>query len=62
MELTVRRRRPGDRFQPLGMSNMKKLQDFMVDAKIRARGAIEFHWYVREIALYGWRAGVFPMV
>ena len=32
--LTVRRRRPGDRFQPLGMSNMKKLQDFMVDAKI----------------------------
>ena len=34
MELTVRRRRPGDRFNPLGMSNMKKLQDFMVDAKI----------------------------
>ncbi|MFA5374231.1 MAG: tRNA lysidine(34) synthetase TilS [Dehalococcoidia bacterium] len=34
LELTVRGRRPGDRFQPLGMSNMKKLQDFMVDAKI----------------------------
>jgi tRNA(Ile)-lysidine synthase len=34
IDLTVRRRRPGDRFQPLGMSNMKKLQDFMVDAKI----------------------------
>jgi tRNA(Ile)-lysidine synthase len=34
MELTVRRRCPGDRFQPLGMSNVKKLQDFMVDAKI----------------------------
>ena len=33
-DLAVRRRRPGDRFQPLGMSNMKKLQDFMVDAKI----------------------------
>ena len=33
-ELTVRHRRSGDRFQPLGMSNMKKLQDFMVDAKI----------------------------
>jgi len=32
--LTVRCRKPGDRFQPLGMSNMKKLQDFMVDAKI----------------------------
>ena len=33
-QLTVRGRRPGDRFQPLGMSSMKKLQDFMVDAKI----------------------------
>lgn len=32
--LTVRRRRPGDRFQPLGMSQTKKLQDFMVDARI----------------------------
>jgi tRNA(Ile)-lysidine synthase len=34
MVLMVRIRRPGDRFQPLGMSNMKKLQDFMVDAKL----------------------------
>ncbi len=32
--LTVRRRRPGDRFRPLGMVGQKKLQDFMVDAKI----------------------------
>ena len=32
--LSVRGRRPGDRFQPLGMSGHKKLQDFMVDAKI----------------------------
>ncbi|HEX77249.1 MAG TPA: tRNA lysidine(34) synthetase TilS [Dehalococcoidia bacterium] len=32
--LTVRARRPGDRFQPLGMDQPKKLQDFMVDAKI----------------------------
>jgi len=32
--LLVRRRRPGDRFQPLGMKQPKKLQDFMVDAKI----------------------------
>lgn len=32
-ELTVRRRRPGDRFQPLGMDVQKKLQDFMVDAR-----------------------------
>jgi tRNA(Ile)-lysidine synthase len=33
-KLTVRRRRPGDRFQPLGMSQTKKLQDFMVDSRI----------------------------
>jgi tRNA(Ile)-lysidine synthase len=33
-KLVVRRRRPGDRFQPLGMNQTKKLQDFMVDAKI----------------------------
>jgi tRNA(Ile)-lysidine synthase len=33
-ELLVRQRRPGDRFQPLGMSMSKKLQDFMVDTRI----------------------------
>jgi tRNA(Ile)-lysidine synthase len=33
-KLIVRRRRPGDRFQPLGMSQTKKLQDFMVDSRI----------------------------
>ena len=31
---SVRSRAPGDRFQPLGMARGKKLQDFMVDAKI----------------------------
>ena len=33
-KIWVRTRRPGDRFQPLGMSQAKKLQDFMVDSKI----------------------------
>jgi tRNA(Ile)-lysidine synthase len=33
-ELWVRPRIPGDRFQPLGMTETKKLQDFMVDSKI----------------------------
>lgn len=33
-KLTVRRRRAGDRFQPLGMRYAKKLQDFMVDARV----------------------------
>ncbi|MCK4273940.1 MAG: tRNA lysidine(34) synthetase TilS [Dehalococcoidales bacterium] len=32
--LTVRRRRPGDRFQPLGMGQPKKLNEFMIDARI----------------------------
>ena len=33
-KLTVRRRKPGDRFQPLGMIQTKKLNEFMIDAKI----------------------------
>ena len=32
--LQVRSRRPGDRFQPLGMTHTKKLQDFFTDARI----------------------------
>ena len=32
--LQVRSRRPGDRFQPLGMTQQKKLQDFFTDARI----------------------------
>jgi tRNA(Ile)-lysidine synthase len=33
---TIRNRRPGDRFQPLGMRNSKKLKDFLIDRKIAA--------------------------
>lgn len=33
---TVRNRRPGDRFQPLGMAQPKKLKDFLIDRKIAA--------------------------
>ena len=32
--VTVRSRRDGDRFTPLGMSGSKKLQDFLTDAKV----------------------------
>jgi tRNA(Ile)-lysidine synthase len=32
--LTVRGRRAGDRFQPLGMAVEKRLQDFLVDARV----------------------------
>ena len=34
IKLTVRPRRPGDRFQPLGLSQPKKLNEFMIDSKI----------------------------
>ena len=33
---TIRNRRPGDRFQPLGMQEPKKLKDFLIDRKIAA--------------------------
>jgi len=33
-KLLVRCRQPGDRFQPLGMSQPKKVNEFMIDAKI----------------------------
>jgi tRNA(Ile)-lysidine synthase len=32
--LTIRSRRPGDRFRPLGLAGRKKLQDYFVDCKI----------------------------
>ena len=32
--ITVRTRKPGDRFQPFGMEHAKKLQDFFVDGKV----------------------------
>ena len=36
--ISVRSRVPGDRFQPLGMHGSKRIQDFMVDAKVPRRG------------------------
>ncbi len=33
-KVSVRSRQPGDRFQPLGMSESKKVGEFMIDAKI----------------------------
>jgi tRNA(Ile)-lysidine synthase len=37
-KLVVRGRQPGDRFQPLGMSQPKKLGEFMIDARIPRQG------------------------
>ena len=33
-ELTIRAWEPGDRFQPLGMAGLKKLQDFFTDTQV----------------------------
>ncbi len=56
--LFVRRRRQGDRFRPLGMSGEKKLQDFMVDARIPAahRDEVPIVCSESQIAwVVGWR-------
>jgi tRNA(Ile)-lysidine synthase len=58
MKLFVRQRRPGDRFQPLGMNMLKKLHEFMVDAKISRswRGRIPIVCSPQQIIwVAGWR-------
>jgi tRNA(Ile)-lysidine synthase len=58
MHLFVRQRRPGDRFQPLGMSTPKKVYEFMVDAKIPRswRGRIPIVCSPQQIIwVVGWR-------
>jgi len=57
-ELFVRQRQPGDRFQPLGMNTPKKLQEFMVDAKIPLswRGHVPIVCSPQQIIwVMGWR-------
>jgi tRNA(Ile)-lysidine synthase len=57
-KLSIRQRRPGDRFQPLGLSMPKKLYEFMVDAKIPRswRGNIPILYSPRQIIwVVGWR-------
>ena len=58
MNLCVRKRQPGDRFQPLGMNMPKKLHEFMVDAKIPRswRGRIPIVCTPQQIVwVVGWR-------
>jgi tRNA(Ile)-lysidine synthase len=57
-ELFVHKRRPGDRFQPLGMSMPKKLNEFMVNAKIPRswRSHIPIVYSPQQIIwIVGWR-------
>ena len=56
--LWVRYRNPGDIFQPSGMSNSKKLQDFMVDSKIPRQDRDSIPLIVSNkgiAAVVGWR-------
>ncbi|MQY67077.1 MAG: tRNA lysidine(34) synthetase TilS, partial [Dehalococcoidia bacterium] len=57
-KLLVRPRRRGDRFQPLGLSQSKKLGEFMIDAKIPQawRGRIPLVCSEEQILwVVGWR-------
>lgn len=57
-KLTMRSRKRGDRFQPLGMSQPKKLGEFMIDAKIPQawRGRIPIVCSQKHILwVVGWR-------
>jgi tRNA(Ile)-lysidine synthase len=57
-KLIVRPRRRGDRFQPLGLSQLKKVGEFMIDAKIPQawRGKIPIVCSAEQILwVVGWR-------
>ncbi len=54
----MRRRKTGDRFQPLGMSQHKKLGEFMIDSKIPGawRGRIPIVCSAEHVVwVVGWR-------
>ncbi|MCM3881549.1 MAG: tRNA lysidine(34) synthetase TilS [Vicinamibacterales bacterium] len=55
--LTVRNRRPGDRFRPLGLQGHKKLQDFFVDAKVRRNDRDTIPLVVDSAGQIVWVAG-----
>ena len=55
--LFVRYRRPGDRFRPLGLSGIKKLQDFFVDRKVARQVRDSVPVVVDERGRIVWVAG-----
>ena len=55
--LTVRNRRPGDRFTPIGLAGRKKLQDFFVDRKVPRRERDRVPLVVDESERIVWVAG-----
>jgi tRNA(Ile)-lysidine synthase len=54
---TVRNRRPGDRFRPIGLGGRKKLQDFFVDRKIARQNRDSVPLVVDENNRIVWVAG-----
>jgi tRNA(Ile)-lysidine synthase len=57
--LEVRGRRPGDRFQPLGLAAEKKLKELLIDAKIPARQRSRVPLVCDRLGIV-WVAGVRP--
>lgn len=57
MRLAVRNRRPGDRFQPLGLGGRKKLHDFFIDRKVLRERRDEVPLVVDQADRIVWVAG-----
>ena len=55
--LTVRNRRPGDRFSPVGLGGRKKLQDFFVDRRVARQQRDKVPLVVDELDRIVWVAG-----
>ena len=55
--LSVRSRRPGDRFRPLGLGGTKKIQDFLVDARVPKRRRDHVPLLVTETGEIAWIIG-----
>jgi tRNA(Ile)-lysidine synthase len=55
--LTIRNRRPGDRFRPVGLGGSKKLQDFFVDRKVPRERRDSVPLVVDEQGRIMWVAG-----
>jgi tRNA(Ile)-lysidine synthetase-like protein len=55
--LSVRNRRPGDRFRPVGLAGQKKLQDYFVDRKVLRKQRDAVPLVVDETDRIVWVAG-----
>jgi tRNA(Ile)-lysidine synthase len=53
----VRKRRPGDRFRPVGLAGQKKLQDYFVDRKVQRNQRDAVPLVVDETDRIVWVAG-----